>query len=331
MADKYSQGLSNRLCILCGGNDFSQISTQMRKGPQLTTVICKQCSLVFTNPIPVSEVYNSFYVNDYEKFYGKSTASKPAASAEPSIFSIIGNFINIKISDYLEIGPGRGLTLYHANNLFNKTMGVEPSVDFTNLLVKEYGLNVVNSTFEEFITGYKNKVDVVSMFHVLEHIYDPYEGLMSIRNILHDDGLVVIEVPNILKPFRSLDNYFLRFVHLYNFSPKTLKALLIKSGFDILYEDFGGDDWFAPQNITMIGRKAQLKQKLEIEFEEEVSNVVAILDRYRTLYTTSLKFKWLLFDRTRIPLKYFRKVKYKLKATLLKFLRMNKRVNSTKQ
>lgn len=317
---KYATELVSRNCIICGSNDFVKVSAHMRKGPQLTTVVCKHCSLVFSNPVPSQEVYYSFYANDYERYYGKSTASKPHASVRPVIFSILEKFIDSKSSDYLEIGPGRGLTLYHAQKLFKSVMGVEPSIDFTNILVNEFKLNVINNTFEEFMAAPHHAVDVVSMFHVLEHIYDPYTALMSIRDILRENGLIVIEVPNILKPFRNLDFYFLRFVHLYNFSPTSLKNLLVKCGYETVYEDDGGSDWFSPQNITIIAKKLKPEEKENTTFKGEANSVVDTLNKYRVLYKSSLRYKWFLFDKTRIPLKYYRKVRHKLKILLFAFL-----------
>lgn len=327
MHNNYTIDLENRNCIICGGDDFLIVSSRMRKGPQLTTVVCKACSLVFTNPIPSQEVYYSFYANDYEQYYGKSTASKPQASVRPVIFSTLEKFIDLKSSDYLEIGPGRGLTLYHAHKLFKSARGIEPSIDFTNILVNEFKLNVINNTFEEYMASAKEPVDVVSMFHVLEHIYDPCKGLMSIRDILREDGLVVIEVPNILKPFRNLDSYFLRFVHLYNFSPSSLKNLLAKCGFEIEFEDDGGDDWASPQNITIIARKSAFGKEKDTPFKSNASEVINILNQYRSVYESSLRFKWLLFDKTRTPVKYFRKVRHKLKVMLLSFLPFRKKAN----
>lgn len=313
---EYTSDLRSRHCIICGGNELILLSSNMRPGPQLNTVVCKTCSLVFTNPVPSEDVYYSFYTNDYEHYYGKSTASKPQSVKAPAVFSILERFIELKSSHYLEIGPGRGLTLFHAHKLFKHAKGVEPSIDFVNTLVTKYNLNVVNNTFEGFMAGPKDTVDVVGMFHVLEHIYDPYKGLMSIREILRDNGLVVIEVPNILKPFRHLDTYFLRFVHLYNFSPASLKQLLTKCGFDVLYEEDGAHDWNSPQNITVIARKSGLVTgSVKVE-REGADKVIEALNQYRLLYNRSLRYKWFLFDKTRVPLKFLRRVRNRIKVFL---------------
>lgn len=312
--DKYTSDLVERSCAICGGVDFLPISTHMRKGPQLTTVVCKYCSLVFTNPVPTEDVYYSFYANDYERYYGRSTASRPQAVSVPAIFETLGRFIDIRSSDYLEIGPGRGHTLYHANKLFQSAKGIEPSTDFTRILVQEHQLKIIHNTFEGYMANATEKVDVVSMFHVLEHIYNPGEGLMRVWEVLRENGLLVIEIPNILKPFRNLDSYFLRFVHLYNFSPVTLRCLLIKFGFEIIYADDGGNNWNAPQNITMIARKSTRVAGLVLPDAGEVTGVIQVLQDYRKSFAKTLRWQWLVFDLTRKPMKYMRRIKYKIKV-----------------
>jgi SAM-dependent methyltransferase len=311
MLKNYYANLEDRSCIICGSVSFLTLSTSMKKGPQLTTVICKQCSLVFTNPIPVQETYYSFYTDDYEKYYGKATATKPELSNVSPIFSILSKFIDIKSSHYLEIGPGRGGTLYHANKLFKRVIGVEPSIEFSNLLSNEYNLKVITNTFEGFVSDNNEEVDVVGMFHVFEHIYDPYKALVSIREVLRENGLVVIEVPNILKPFRNLDTYFLRYVHLFNFSPLTLKSLLIKCGFDILYENDGGSIWSTPQNITIIARKTN--KAISNNFDQsEFLKVKDALSKYRIKYFFYIRFKWWFYRMKKITFRFLRGVKFSL-------------------
>ena len=58
--------------------------------------------------------------------------------------------------------------------------------------------------------------------------------------LLADGGILAVEVPNILKPFRSLDRYFLRYVHPSSFSPLTLETMLQKHGFQQRFVDEGG-------------------------------------------------------------------------------------------
>ena len=75
------------------------------------------------------------------------------------------------------------------------------------------------------------RFNLIVMIHVLEHFYDVNRAIVKCRDLLTDNGYLFIEVPNILKPFRSLDHYFLRYVHPVNYSPYTIKLLLSRHGF----------------------------------------------------------------------------------------------------
>jgi SAM-dependent methyltransferase len=77
--------------------------------------------------------------------------------------------------------------------------------------------------------------DVITLWHVLEHIPDPVAELDRIRRMLRDDGSLVIEVPNSDSPtlqFCGGQWYGLDVPrHLQHFSPSTLQHLLDSTGF----------------------------------------------------------------------------------------------------
>lgn len=89
--------------------------------------------------------------------------------------------------------------------------------------------------------------DVVTGWHVLEHLPNPLDNLVEIRRILKRDGSLVIAVPNLYDIWgiaRSLIRYGNRWhslfeketdqSHLFHFSPKTLTKLVGKAGFKII-------------------------------------------------------------------------------------------------
>ena len=59
-----------RVCPLCDTHDTRIVSHKMQHGLDLTTVICNNCGMVFTNPVPLEDVYNRFYSEAYADFYG---------------------------------------------------------------------------------------------------------------------------------------------------------------------------------------------------------------------------------------------------------------------
>jgi SAM-dependent methyltransferase len=80
-----------------------------------------------------------------------------------------------------------------------------------------------------------NSYDVVTLCHVLEHLYDPLSTLKKCYELLTDDGLLVIEVPN----YDCRDALVYREnwlgaeipIHLTHWTPGSLEHVLLKSGF----------------------------------------------------------------------------------------------------
>jgi 2-polyprenyl-3-methyl-5-hydroxy-6-metoxy-1,4-benzoquinol methylase len=77
-------------------------------------------------------------------------------------------------------------------------------------------------------------LDVVTMFHVLEHLPDPRSTLAQIQRKLRPGGVLVIEVPNWGSHVRRLRGLRWEFVldhHLNHFSAASLKPLVERTGF----------------------------------------------------------------------------------------------------
>ena len=135
--------------------------------------------------------------------------------------------------------------------------GIEPSQDFCSRIQAE-GLTCFHDSIENIDPSKLVKYDFVVMLHVLEHFIDPNIVIQRCRELLSDNGLMVIEVPNILKPYRSLDRYFLRYVHLSYFSPQTLTLILRKHGFEVVFADNGDHGGLNPANLFVIAQKSDI-------------------------------------------------------------------------
>ena len=286
-----------RPCPLCGSSNHALVSNRMQHGLDLNTVVCEECSFVYTNPVPPREVYERFYVEAYSRYYGHITP-KPIGtrgSAEPAQLATKLNLIEQSLrlagSRLLEIGPGNGFFLYWAQRRGCEVLGVEPSPGFCHVLAAA-GLPHLEGVLSDVRPEIHGQFDIVFMAHVLEHFYDPNEALQHCSSLLKSNGVLAIEVPNILKPFRSLDRYFLRYVHLSNFSPQTLKAMLQKHGFQQQYLHEGGHDWRAPQSLAVIARKNGETDWKPVPLKGEAERVWQTLSAYRQTWDWFLAPKW---------------------------------------
>ncbi len=78
----------------------------------------------------------------------------------------------------------------------------------------------------------------VTMFHVLEHLYDPSAYLLAAHRLLKPDGRLIIQVPNAAcwqflllgESWRGLEVPR----HLWNFKPTDLEVMLDRSGFEVV-------------------------------------------------------------------------------------------------
>lgn len=133
----------------------------------------------------------------------------------------------------LDLGCGRGAYLLLLKNIGWEVIGVDIG-DNVAREVKEANIPVFTGDLKELQLE-TSSFNVISMWHVLEHLHSPLETLQEIYGLLTDNGSLFIEVPNnasiVTKIFRS--NWFAWDLprHLYHFSPKSLSKLLNRAGF----------------------------------------------------------------------------------------------------
>jgi 2-polyprenyl-3-methyl-5-hydroxy-6-metoxy-1,4-benzoquinol methylase len=135
----------------------------------------------------------------------------------------------------LDVGCGNGHYLLFLKRLgwnvtgFDISNRVDPSVT-------DAGIPVLTGSLES-LRPYRGAFDVVSMWHVLEHLYDPVADLQRIRSLLSNTGTVMIEVPN----SQSIGAKLLRRHwhqwdlprHLNHFTPQSLVRLVGQAGFQV--------------------------------------------------------------------------------------------------
>lgn len=130
----------------------------------------------------------------------------------------------------LDFGCGDGGFWCRAKNIAAKVQGAELERTMREGLNKE-GIPCCESIDD---TG---KFDVITLFHVLEHLDNPLLYLEKFKQHLNKDGLILVEVPNADDALLSLYNSdsFADFTywhcHVYLYNNETLKRLAKKQGY----------------------------------------------------------------------------------------------------
>ena len=127
----------------------------------------------------------------------------------------------------LDIGAGTGDFLSVAKKDGWQTIGVEPSTKAKSIAINK-GVSFVDLTTELA----NNSFDVISMWHVLEHVPDLDKQIKELKRLLKPNGTLLIAVPN----FKSFDaKHYEKFwgaydvpIHFWHFSKTAIKLLFEK-------------------------------------------------------------------------------------------------------
>ena len=186
--------------------------------------------MMVTQPVP--ENLNSYY--ESESYISHTDSKKTIFD---SVYQLVKNHtlkqklklinnLNTEEKTILDVGAGTGDFLKVCKNNNWKTFGVEPSEKARSFAEKKAII------LQEDITTYKDeKFDVISLWHVLEHIPNLIAYINQLKKLLKTNGVLIIAVPN----YKSYDaNYYKQFWaaydvprHLWHFSKSSIKKLFL--------------------------------------------------------------------------------------------------------
>jgi len=136
----------------------------------------------------------------------------------------------------LDIGCATGQFLHFMADHGWKTTGIEPDEKTRNRAISEYGLQVFPE--DKLNNMDKASVDVITMWHVLEHVSDLEGRMMQLRKLLKPQGILIIAVPNCeandAKKYGAFWAGYDLPRHLYHFTKSDIKMLVENSGFSIM-------------------------------------------------------------------------------------------------
>ena len=300
-----------QVCDLCGSASCSVFAPKGRGGSKLTTVICRECGLVYTNPRPSerdnAEFYHKQYWGDYkdqsapdEKFFKRRLPKiRPMLALLRPVLRP-----GIKV---LEIGCSVGALLWSMKNHVGATgqfIGVEAHEGHAQFAREQKGLDVRCGLLHEVthklpVGGF----DLVVMNHVLEHTTSPTEVFVAIKKLLKPNGLLVVEVPNVEAPGSRLSHFF-HIAHHYAFSPRTLQRLAQKTGFkvkrlDALDGDLPGTRLNATFEKPSVAEEPDLPTKFIRDDPAERAKALRRYERWYWLTAASLRKKVTHWQRQR--------------------------------
>lgn len=187
-----------------------------------------------THPMPTVEELPEYYKS--EDYISHTDASR---SWFEKIYQLVKNYAlkqklkyinteNQEKGNLLDIGAGTGDFLSVAKNDGWKVCGIEPNAS-ARKRAEEKGVRLLEQTDASFVDDNSAAYDVITMWHVLEHVPDLEGQLEELKKLLKKNGALFIAVPN----FRAYDakhygEYWAAYDvprHLWHFSSEAVKSI----------------------------------------------------------------------------------------------------------
>lgn len=228
-SDKYTK---NRTCPVCNSSNELEIFT--KEGGRY--VKCQDCSMVYLNPVFTDEAIKDYYETNHTE------QSEVVESDTDSFYvNIYSNglddmkVLSSNASNILDIGCSSGVFLDLARKKNLTTFGVELNKSEYKLS-KAKGHEVYNDLLENI--SLSEKIDIVSLWDVFEHLIDGEFYLNEIKKVLSADGVIFLQIPSsdslAAKILREDCNMYDGLEHVNLYGVETIKKLAKRCGLKVL-------------------------------------------------------------------------------------------------
>jgi SAM-dependent methyltransferase len=240
--------IAGTTCLVCGHAGFRSLfaATDRLYGAterEFQLVACQACGLMRLAPQPPPEELSLYYPKNYWYAPDASLAARLEESYRRLVLRDHVRFVSRALVECGETGPlldvgcGGALLPRMLRERGFPAMGLDSSPEAAAIAWNTNGVPVVCGDLEHAPLR-SGLCAAISMFHVLEHLYNPRAYLESARELLRPNGRLIVQVPNaaswqfqLLGPrWNGVDVPR----HLTDFRARDLEALLSAAGFEVL-------------------------------------------------------------------------------------------------
>jgi len=251
-------------CPVCKSSDTKfvlKVKDHSVSGELFNIYECNNCTFRFTIDAPPADKIGPYYASpDYISHSNTKQGIVNALYHQVrrrtliSKYNLLKKETGLKTGRHLDIGAGTGAFVQYMNAKGWKSGGIEPDETARFCALKDHQTSLLPA--EAFETLPTHSFDAITLWHVLEHVHDLHPYLAHIKKIMKPSGRVFIAVPN----YTSYDakKYGAEWaaydipLHLYHFSPESMRYLLQSAGFNLVSIQ---PMWFDSYYISLLSEK----------------------------------------------------------------------------
>ena len=235
--------INNKNCPLCNGAEIAPLfkcKDRFATGEEFEVCRCSSCGFTFTQNFPDEKEIDRYY--ESPAYISHSNTDKGIVNRAYHLVRrmmlqrkahLVEKLTLLKNGKILDYGAGTGhFARTMAARGWNVT-AIEKNAKARELAQKAFGFGMY--PVEALATIAEREMDVVTMWHVMEHIQNPDNMWKELYRILDDTGVAIIAVPNSTSyDAQKYKEHWAAYDvprHLWHFSPSTIMRWGEKHGF----------------------------------------------------------------------------------------------------
>ena len=251
-------------CPLCSSSNITEVlqAKDYTVSQEIFSIWhCTDCTGRFTQNVPSAETIGTYYQST--DYISHSDTKKGLVN---SLYHIVRNYTlqskrklvqkvsGLQKGALLDVGAGTGAFASTMQQAGWSVTGLEPDTIARENALKNHQLQL--QTLDTLFTLPAAGFNVITMWHVLEHVHQLHDYIKTFYSILKNDGVLMIAVPNYTSYDAAVykEHWAAYDVprHLYHFSPHSMQQLMQKHGFRVKeYKPM----WFDSFYVSMLSEQ----------------------------------------------------------------------------
>lgn len=225
-------------CLVCHSNQFTKVSDCLYDSKDHSVHQCAICGHRQIHPLPTDWDNKRFYDQNKQDINVGKTIDLKRLSENAKVD-------NYRRADYIEkechgkkplldVGSGYGFFLEEMKKRGFDVAGVEISEERRNLSRQVTECTIYDVDLTNTVEGL-GEFSIITLFHVIEHLIDPITFCRNIHRILKDDGVFLLELPNVeelmIRACSAYREWYWKRAHVSYFNSEGISSILHQAGF----------------------------------------------------------------------------------------------------